>query len=128
MYWSSPCAPPCCTLQALVRLRRQYGFLLAVDEAHATLVCGERGGGAAEAMGVAEQVSEREEGSCEWWWGGGGGRGHGHGGAGERGRGHAYAKERMKEKCACHCAWQNEQEGGAPLHLPLCLLVCGPHP
>ena len=55
-----------------MRLRRQYGFLLAVDEAHATLVCGERGGGAAEAMGVAEQVSEREEGSCEWWWGGGG--------------------------------------------------------
>ena len=41
-------------------LRRQYGFLLAVDEAHATLVCGERGGGAAEAMGVAEQVSGQE--------------------------------------------------------------------
>jgi 7-keto-8-aminopelargonate synthetase-like enzyme len=28
--------------EGLVRLRRKYGFLLAVDEAHATLVCGSR--------------------------------------------------------------------------------------
>lgn len=29
-------------LEQLARLKRQHGFLLAVDEAHATLVCGER--------------------------------------------------------------------------------------
>lgn len=29
-------------LPSLVRLKRRYGALLAVDEAHATLVCGER--------------------------------------------------------------------------------------
>jgi len=44
-------------VQALAALRARYGFLLAVDEAHATLVCGDRGGGAAEALGVADQVS-----------------------------------------------------------------------
>ncbi|GAX79251.1 hypothetical protein CEUSTIGMA_g6691.t1 [Chlamydomonas eustigma] len=43
-------------LRALASLRQQYGFLLVVDEAHATLVCGDRGGGAAEAMGVSDQV------------------------------------------------------------------------
>ncbi|KAL3521403.1 hypothetical protein ACH5RR_019552 [Cinchona calisaya] len=32
----------------LVKLRRKHGFLLAIDDAHATLVCGETGGGAAE--------------------------------------------------------------------------------
>ncbi|KAL6753881.1 pyridoxal phosphate-dependent transferase [Haematococcus lacustris] len=43
-------------LQALAVLRSRYGFLLVVDEAHASLVCGDRGGGAAEAFGVADQV------------------------------------------------------------------------
>ncbi|CAN6288785.1 unnamed protein product [Urochloa humidicola] len=32
----------------LVKLRRKYGFLLVIDDAHGTLVCGENGGGAAE--------------------------------------------------------------------------------
>ncbi len=49
----------CCAAQALARLRARYGFLLAVDEAHATLVLGEHGAGAAEAMGVADQVRRR---------------------------------------------------------------------
>lgn len=43
-------------LKALTLLRRLHGFLLVVDEAHATLVVGERGAGAAEAMGVAHEV------------------------------------------------------------------------
>jgi 8-amino-7-oxononanoate synthase len=43
-------------LQGLVSLKRLYGFLLAVDEAHATLVCGANGGGAAEMMGVGADV------------------------------------------------------------------------
>ncbi|GLI60844.1 hypothetical protein VaNZ11_003055 [Volvox africanus] len=43
-------------LQGLSSLRRRHPFLLAVDEAHATLVCGEGGSGAAEAMGVAHEV------------------------------------------------------------------------
>ncbi|KAK9827396.1 hypothetical protein WJX81_006330 [Elliptochloris bilobata] len=43
-------------LQGLAELRQKHGFLLAIDEAHATLVCGERGGGAAESAGVADQV------------------------------------------------------------------------
>ncbi len=29
-------------LEGLVRLRREFGFLLAIDDAHATLVCGSR--------------------------------------------------------------------------------------
>ncbi|OQU92136.1 hypothetical protein SORBI_3001G297900 [Sorghum bicolor] len=32
----------------LVKLRRKYGFLLVIDDAHGTFVCGENGGGAAE--------------------------------------------------------------------------------
>lgn len=43
-------------LRALAALRRQHDCLLAVDEAHATLVCGEHGGGAVEAQGVVDQV------------------------------------------------------------------------
>jgi 8-amino-7-oxononanoate synthase len=43
-------------LQGLVALKRRFGFLLAVDEAHATLVCGANGGGAAEMMGVEQDV------------------------------------------------------------------------
>jgi glutamate-1-semialdehyde aminotransferase len=43
-------------LQGLAALKRRYGFLLAVDEAHATLVCGSGGGGAAEMMGVGDDV------------------------------------------------------------------------
>lgn len=43
-------------LQILVRLKHIYNFLLMIDEAHATLVCGENGGGAAEMMGVTDQV------------------------------------------------------------------------
>ncbi|KAF6252194.1 PLP-dependent transferase [Scenedesmus sp. NREL 46B-D3] len=43
-------------LRGLAALKRRYGFLLAVDEAHATLVCGANGGGAAEWMGVGGDV------------------------------------------------------------------------
>lgn len=32
----------------LIKLRRKYGYLLVIDDAHGTLVCGENGGGAAE--------------------------------------------------------------------------------
>ncbi|KAL6905323.1 hypothetical protein ACP4OV_002924 [Aristida adscensionis] len=32
----------------LVKLRRKYGFLLVIDDAHGTLVCGENGGGVPE--------------------------------------------------------------------------------
>jgi 8-amino-7-oxononanoate synthase len=43
-------------LQGLAALRRKHGFLLVIDEAHATLVCGDKGGGAAEMLGVVDQV------------------------------------------------------------------------
>ncbi|KAG2483953.1 hypothetical protein HYH03_017199 [Edaphochlamys debaryana] len=43
-------------LRGLAALKARRPFLLALDEAHATLVAGERGGGAAEAAGVADQV------------------------------------------------------------------------
>lgn len=43
-------------LRALATLKRRYGFLLAVDDAHATLVCGERGAGTAAMLGVEESV------------------------------------------------------------------------
>lgn len=43
-------------MRELANLRRVYGFLLLVDEAHCTLVCGERGGGATEAFGVEGEV------------------------------------------------------------------------
>ncbi|XP_019070041.1 8-amino-7-oxononanoate synthase isoform X2 [Solanum lycopersicum] len=35
-------------LVELVKLRKKHGFLLAIDDAHATFVCGKTGGGAAE--------------------------------------------------------------------------------
>ncbi|KAL3524143.1 hypothetical protein ACH5RR_016977 [Cinchona calisaya] len=35
-------------MKELVKLRKKHGFLLAIDDAHATLVCGKNGGGAAE--------------------------------------------------------------------------------
>ena len=40
-------------LAALVALRERHGFLLIVDEAHATLLLGCRGGGLAQALGPA---------------------------------------------------------------------------
>ena len=43
-------------MQGLVALKRQHGFLLLVDEAHATLVCGENGGGGCQAAGVSDEV------------------------------------------------------------------------
>lgn len=43
-------------LEGLAALRARHGFLLCVDEAHATLVCGERGGGAAQMLGVEDSV------------------------------------------------------------------------
>jgi 7-keto-8-aminopelargonate synthetase-like enzyme len=54
-YCSSSCLPPFAP-QGLVELRSRYGFLLVVDEAHATLVAGAHGGGAAEAAGVVEHI------------------------------------------------------------------------
>eukprot|EP00959_Pyramimonas_sp_CCMP1952_P138297 2894253-Pyramimonas_sp.AAC.1 len=43
-------------LAELARLKRRHGFLLVVDEAHATLVCGHNGGGAAQQARVARDV------------------------------------------------------------------------
>eukprot|EP00850_Spirogloea_muscicola_P016417 SM000133S26783 [mRNA] locus=s133:18397:21403:- [translate_table: standard] len=43
-------------MREIAALRAKHGFLWVIDEAHATLVCGERGGGAAEAAGVAAEV------------------------------------------------------------------------
>jgi len=43
-------------MKDLAGLRRRHGFCLAIDEAHATLVCGHSGGGAAEAAGVGNEV------------------------------------------------------------------------
>ena len=43
-------------LNEIAELKSRYGAMLLVDEAHGTLVLGERGAGAAEAAGVADQV------------------------------------------------------------------------
>lgn len=40
----------------LVELRRKHRFLLAIDDAHATLVCGENGGGIPEVFGCENDV------------------------------------------------------------------------
>jgi len=43
-------------LPEIVNLKREFPFLLIIDEAHATLVCGENGGGAAEMFQVEHDV------------------------------------------------------------------------
>ncbi|CAL4932816.1 unnamed protein product [Urochloa decumbens] len=43
-------------LPELVKLRRKYGFLLVVDDAHGTLLCGENGGGVPELYGCENDV------------------------------------------------------------------------
>jgi len=43
-------------LREIAELKERYGALLQVDEAHGTLILGERGAGAAEAAGVEDQV------------------------------------------------------------------------
>jgi 8-amino-7-oxononanoate synthase len=40
----------------LVKLKREHACLLVLDEAHATLVCGDRGGGVAQASGKCADV------------------------------------------------------------------------
>lgn len=40
----------------LVALRKKYNFLLVIDDAHGTLLCGETGGGVAEAFNVEGEV------------------------------------------------------------------------
>mmetsp|Transcript_5021 Transcript_5021/g.18212 ORF Transcript_5021/g.18212 Transcript_5021/m.18212 type:complete len:225 (-) Transcript_5021:854-1528(-) len=43
-------------VERLAALKVKYGFLLVLDEAHATLVCGARGGGLAQARGRCADV------------------------------------------------------------------------
>ncbi|KAJ1689178.1 hypothetical protein LUZ63_013333 [Rhynchospora breviuscula] len=43
-------------LPELAALRQKHGFLLAIDDAHGTLVCGENGGGVAEWYGCENDV------------------------------------------------------------------------
>ncbi|XP_052169090.1 8-amino-7-oxononanoate synthase-like [Oryza glaberrima] len=43
-------------LPELVKLRRKYGFLLVIDDAHGTLVCGENGGGAPELFECENEI------------------------------------------------------------------------
>ncbi|KAJ3676082.1 hypothetical protein LUZ60_003494 [Juncus effusus] len=40
----------------LVELKKKHGFLLAIDDAHATLICGQNGGGAAEQFKCEKQI------------------------------------------------------------------------
>ena len=43
-------------VERLARMKRDHGFLLVLDEAHATLVCGSRGGGVAQRHGACADV------------------------------------------------------------------------
>ncbi|XP_047093833.1 8-amino-7-oxononanoate synthase isoform X1 [Lolium rigidum] len=43
-------------LPQLVELRRKYGFLLVIDDAHGTLVCGDNGGGAPELFDCENEI------------------------------------------------------------------------
>ncbi|KAF7030534.1 hypothetical protein CFC21_042056 [Triticum aestivum] len=43
-------------LPQLVKLRNKYGFLLVVDDAHGTLLCGENGGGIPELFGCENDI------------------------------------------------------------------------
>ena len=43
-------------LADLIDLKQEYGALLVVDEAHGTLVFGEKGGGVTEALGVSQGI------------------------------------------------------------------------
>ncbi|KAE8769182.1 8-amino-7-oxononanoate synthase [Hordeum vulgare] len=43
-------------LPQLVELRKKHGFLLVVDDAHGTLVCGENGGGIPELFGCEDDI------------------------------------------------------------------------
>ncbi|XP_010434117.1 PREDICTED: 8-amino-7-oxononanoate synthase-like [Camelina sativa] len=43
-------------MEELSQLRRKYGFLLVIDDAHGTFVCGENGGGVAEEFNSAAVV------------------------------------------------------------------------
>ncbi|XP_037417889.1 8-amino-7-oxononanoate synthase-like isoform X2 [Triticum dicoccoides] len=43
-------------LPQLVKLRNKYGFLLVVDDAHGTLLCGENGGGIPELFGCEDDI------------------------------------------------------------------------
>ncbi|XP_073001475.1 8-amino-7-oxononanoate synthase [Typha latifolia] len=43
-------------LDKLVSLRKKHGFLLAIDDAHATLVCGENGGGVPEVYECEKEI------------------------------------------------------------------------
>ena len=45
-----------CHLRDIVKLKEKYGFLLVLDEAHATLVFGERGGGLAQHLNCTSSV------------------------------------------------------------------------
>ena len=45
-----------CDLKEIVSLKKRFNFLLVVDEAHATLVLGSKGGGLAQALGLSQFV------------------------------------------------------------------------
>ena len=45
-----------CDLRGIAQLKQDHKFLLVLDEAHATLVMGDRGGGVAQALGLSHEV------------------------------------------------------------------------